>query len=250
MSDGDTTTVTSIPLINIWRRLLLGLFFMSGISGLIYEVVWTRMLHLLFGDTVLAVSTVLASFMAGLALGSYAIGRHVDRRARILPLYAALEVGIGVSAIVLPSMLETLTPVYVWLHRQLHDSFWLFSAVRFLLAFSLLLAPTALMGATLPVLSRYMVRNTATLGRNVGTLYALNTGGAVLGCFAAGFILLGRFGLTRTVWIGAALNVAIALIVWIGARWGPTEAREAESPPSQPDHEVPVPAAQETMARR
>src|SRR5215468_8157532 len=250
MSDGDTAIVTPAPLVNLWRRLLLGLFFLSGISGLLYEVAWTRMLHLLFGDTVLAVSTVLASFMAGLALGSYVIGRRVDRRARVLPLYAGLEVGIGVSALALPLALVILTPVYVWLYRQLHDSFWLFSTARFLLAFSLLLVPTALMGATLPVLSRYMVRNTATLGWSVGTLYALNTAGAVLGCFAAGFVLLGRFGLTRTVWIGAALNLAIALIVWIGARWGPTEARDAEKPPSQPDHEVPAPTVQEAMARR
>src|SRR5262245_66472844 len=122
------------------------------------------MLHLLFGDTVLAVSTVLASFMAGLALGSYVIGRHVDRRARILPLYAALEAGIGISAIALPPALDALTPVYVWLHRYFHDSFWLLSAVRFLIAFSLLCVPTALMGATLPVLSRYMVRHTRTIG--------------------------------------------------------------------------------------
>src|SRR5215475_11635012 len=106
MSDGDTTTVTSIPLINIWRRLLLGLFFLSGISGLLYEVAWTRMLHLLFGDTVLAVSTVLASFMAGLALGSFWIGRNVDRRPRVLPLYAGLEAGIGVSAVLLPVALN------------------------------------------------------------------------------------------------------------------------------------------------
>src|SRR5438445_2514960 len=102
----DTAIVTSAPLVNLWRRLLLGLFFLSGISGLIYEVAWTRMLHLLFGDTVLAVSTVLASFMAGFALGSFWIGRHVDRRPHVLPLYAALEAMIGVSAILLPVALD------------------------------------------------------------------------------------------------------------------------------------------------
>src|SRR6266705_46028 len=157
MSAGDTAIVTSAPLVNIWRRLLLGLFFLSGISGLLYEVAWTRMLHLLFGDTVLAVSTVLASFMAGLALGSFWSGRYVDRRPRVLALYAGLEAGIGLSAVLLPGVLQALTPVYVWLHRYLDGSFWLLSGVRFLLAFCLLCVPTALMGATLPVLSRYMV---------------------------------------------------------------------------------------------
>src|SRR5437870_9457579 len=115
MSDGDTAIVTSAPLVNLWRRLLLGLFFLSGMSGLLYEVAWTRMLHLLFGDTVLAVSTVLASFMAGLALGSFWIGRSIDRRPRVLGLYAGLEAGIGLSAIGLPVGLQVLTPVYVWL---------------------------------------------------------------------------------------------------------------------------------------
>ena len=138
--------------------------------------------------------------------------------------------------------LGALTPVYVWSHRHLHDSFWLFSAARFALAFSLLFAPTVLMGATLPVLSRYMVRNTATLGWRVGTLYALNTGGAVVGCFAAGYVLLGRYGLSRTVWIGAALNLAIALVVWVGQRWAPEEARAAAPLPSAPDEGAGAPA--------
>ena len=105
----------------LWRRLVLGLFFVSGISGLLYEVAWTRMLHLLFGDTVLAVSTVLASFMAGLALGSFWTGRYVDRRPPSLALYAGLEAAIGVSAIPLPVALLALTPVYVWLHQPLHS---------------------------------------------------------------------------------------------------------------------------------
>src|SRR5499426_4185004 len=171
MNDGDTTTVTSIPLINIWRRLLLGLFFFSGISGLLYEVAWTRMLHLLFGDTVLAVSTVLASFMAGLALGSFWIGRFIDSRRRVLAVYAGLEAGIGLSALLFPGALQALTSLYVWLHQLLSSSFWLFGLVRFLLAFGLLCVPTALMGATLPVLSRYLVQSSAALGGNVATLY-------------------------------------------------------------------------------
>src|SRR5262249_30233567 len=141
----------------------------------------------------------------------------------------------------LPVALDAVTPVYVWLHRHLHDSFWLVSAARFVLAFSLLCLPTALMGATLPVLSRYMVRNTASLGWRVGTLYALNTGGAVVGCFAAGYVLLGRYGLTRTVWIGAALNLAIALVVWVGQRWAPEEVPVAETPPTRA-HEAALPA--------
>jgi len=228
------STVLSGPLANIWRRLLLALFFLSGISGLLYEVSWTRMLHLLFGDTVLAVSTVLASFMTGLALGSLWCGRYVDRRPRVLALYAGLEASIALSAVLLPVALQALTPLYVWLHQHLAGVFWLFSLVRFLLAFTLLCVPTSLMGATLPVLSRCIVRNDAALGWSVGTLYALNTGGAVVGCFVAGYVLLGRVGLSRTVWIGAALNLAIALVVWVGRRRMEEAARLAETPLSTP----------------
>src|SRR3989454_7924862 len=218
----------SALLVRIWRRVVLALCFLSGISGLLYEVVWARMLHLLFGDTVLAVSTVLASFMAGLAMGSFWIGRYIDRRRRVLAVYAGLEAGIGLSALLVPVVLQALTPLYVWLHQSLSASFWLFSLVRFLLAFCLLCVPTALMGATLPVLSRYLVQSSATLGWNVGALYALNTGGAVLGCFMAGYMLIGSLGLSRTVWIGAALNFAIALVVWVGQRWiEAPDAREA-----------------------
>src|SRR2546425_6912601 len=102
--------------VRIWRRVVLALCVLSGISGLLYEVAWTRMLHLLFGDTVLAVSTVLASFMAGLALGSFWSGRYVDRRPRGLALYAALEAGIGVSAVALPVVLQALTPLFILVH--------------------------------------------------------------------------------------------------------------------------------------
>ena len=91
----------------------------------------------------------------------------------------------------------------------------LLALARFVLAFGLLLVPTTLMGATLPVLSRYIVRTHATLGWHVGVLYALNTAGAVLGCFAAGYVLIGAVGLYQTVAIGAALNMVIALMVWV-----------------------------------
>lgn len=226
--------VAPVSLVRIWRPLVLGLFFLSGISGLLYEVAWTRMLHLLFGDTVLAVSTVLASFMAGLAMGSFWIGRSIDRRPRVLALYAGLEAGIGLSAVLFSVVLQTLTPLYIGLHQYLHSSFWLFSVARFLLAFCLLCVPTTLMGATLPVLSRYMVRHHATLGWSVGTLYSLNTGGAVLGCFLAGYVLLGSVGLVHTVWIGAALNLAIALVVWVGQRWAEEKPTTLEAPRSTP----------------
>ena len=230
--------VPSAPLVRNFHRAVFVLCFLSGISGLLYEVAWARMLHLLFGDTVLAVSTVLASFMAGLALGSFWIGRFIDRRRCVLAVYAYLEAGIGLSALLFPDALQAIAPLYVWLHRSLSSSFWLLGLVRFLLAFGLLCVPTALMGATLPVLSRYLVHSSDVLGRNVGALYALNTGGAVLGCLMAGYVLIGSLGLSWTVWIGAALNFAIAIAVWVGQRWieAPGASEALAKPPRDPVH--------------
>jgi spermidine synthase len=221
-----------------WRLVVVGLFFISGISALMYEIAWTRLMSLLFGDTVFAVSTVLTSFMAGLALGSFWGGRMIDRRPRVLTMYAFLEVSIGLSALLLPLALEGITPLYVWLHRHLHTTFYLFSLLRLLLALSLLLIPTTLMGATLPVLSRYLVQTHATLGQHMGLLYGLNTSGAVIGCFAAGYILIGRVGLYQTVGIGAALNLAIGFAAWgLRGRAGegpPVGMAQAEMSPSAP----------------
>jgi spermidine synthase len=214
----------------VWRCLILGLFCASGISGLLYEVAWTRLLHLLLGDTVLATSTVLAAFMTGLALGSYASGRRIDQQQHVLPIYAGLELGIGLTALLLPPLVEAITPLYVWLHQHLHSRVFLFGLGRFLLAFGLLLVPTTLMGATLPVLSRYVVHTQARLGWNVGVLYALNTAGAVLGCLVAGYILLGSVGVYQTIVLGATLNLTIACLVWLGR--GRAEARQVAQPPA------------------
>src|SRR5436309_15379976 len=107
----------SALLVRIWRRVVLAVCFLSGVSGLLYEVVWARMLHLLFGDTVLAVSTVLASFMAGLAMGSFWIGRYIDRRRRVLAVYEGIEAGIGLSTLLILVVLLPLMSLFDRFHQ-------------------------------------------------------------------------------------------------------------------------------------
>jgi spermidine synthase len=241
--DADRGRDQVTPQTKAWRRVVIGLFFASGISALMYELAWTRLLHLLFGDTVLAVSTVLSSFMAGLALGGFLGGRLIDRRPQVLTIYAGLEMSIGLIALLLLLVLQTSTPVYVWLYRQFYPSVYLFSLLRFLIAFALLLIPTTLMGATLPVLSRYVVHAHTTLGQHMGLLYGLNTGGAVIGCLLAGYVLIGSVGLYETVAIGAGLNLAIGLLAWglrrrAGERSPISEAQAAASDGRQSDAPV------------
>jgi len=192
---------------------LLICFFVSGAAALIYEVVWMRMLTQIFGSSAHAVATVLAAFMAGLALGSYVFGRLTDQARNFLRLYALLELGIGVYGFLVPIVFRMAQGVYVPLF-WLYDSYpVIFNSVLFLLSFVLLVIPTFLMGATLPVLSRFFVRSFTHLGQRVGDLYGTNTLGAVLGCGVAGYALIPNLGMKWSIYIAATLNVAIALVI-------------------------------------
>lgn len=217
------------------KRILAGVvacFFFSGATGLIYEVLWIRMLGLVFGHTVFAITTVLTAFMAGLGLGSFLFGRIADRRQRPLALYGILEIGIGLACLLIPWFLPWVETLYLALSRTLHLSFFAFSLFQFVLILTLLLLPTTLMGATLPVLSRFFVRDESTLGRQVGLLYALNTFGAVLGIALGGYFLLPNFGMRGTLYLAATLNIGIgALVIAYDAhlrRLGIAGAREEE----------------------
>lgn len=189
-------------------------FFFSGIAGLMYEVIWIRQLSLIFGATSFAISTVLASFMGGLALGSYYFGKIADRRRDHLKLYAILEGTIAVYCLILPFLFKAITGVYVLTWRSMGGSFYSMSLLRFALCAVLLLLPTTFMGATLPILSRYAIRRIDKFGAGFGRLYGINTFGAVLGCFAAGYFLIGTIGVWKTTILAAVLNVVVALIAW------------------------------------
>jgi spermidine synthase len=193
--------------------LVYGLFFLSGAIGLLYEVVWARMLTQIFGNTTHAISTVLAAFMAGLALGSYVFGRIADTGRNALLAYGLLEGGVGIYGLLVPTLFALTQQAYTRLYGLVEVSFTIFSVVLFLLAFVVIVVPTALMGATLPVLSRFCVTQVTSLGRRVGDLYAINTLGAVVGCALTGFALIAGLGLQGTVRLGAALNLSIALLI-------------------------------------
>jgi spermidine synthase len=188
-------------------------FFFSGATGLIYEVLWTRLLGLVFGHTVFAITTVLSAFMAGLGVGSYLFGKVADRHAHPLRLYGLLEVGIGVYALLTPMLLSKAEAFYIPLYRSLELSFFAFSLAQFLVIFLILLVPTTLMGATLPVLSRFFVHEIVSLGGQVGRLYAFNTFGAVLGAYLAGFHLLPTLGIRISLLLAAVGNIGIGALV-------------------------------------
>lgn len=210
--------------------LLLALFFLSGACGLVYQVVWLRTLSLVFGTTTFAVSAVVSSFMAGLGLGSYLSGRYLAHRGRALRLFGAMEVGVGLYALLLPWLLVSVARSFTRAVAGLGLGVYPESVLKLALSFAVLLLPTSLMGATLPLLAEHTVERFGHLGTRVGRLYALNTFGAAVGCFVAGFAAIPALGVTGTTWATAALNFTVgALAIALGG--GVTRAAAPEGRP-------------------
>ncbi len=185
------------------------LLVLSGVAGLIYQVAWVRLLGLAFGVTVYAISTVLAAFMAGLAIGSLVGGRRADTTRNPLRVYGLVELGVGATALLTPWAFNSLQEVYAALAEAPPVA----AAIRTILAFAVLLVPTGLMGATLPLAIRG-VRATSSTGedsRAIGLLYGINTGGAIAGCLLSGFVLIGRLGLSETIGSAALCNLLAGL---------------------------------------
>ncbi|MHC4592044.1 MAG: fused MFS/spermidine synthase, partial [Planctomycetota bacterium] len=187
------------------------LFVVSGSVGLIYEVAWKHIFTTVFGSTTYAVSVVIAVFMAGLALGSFVFGRVADRTRRHLLIFALLQAGIAVSGLLVPPALHGVEGLYRIVF-QWSGSAALLTTVQVLVSAVILLVPTFLMGGTLPVLSRFMAARRGQVGSAVGLLYGLNTLGAAAGAFLTGFVLIRILGTLKTIYLAAAVNIAVAVV--------------------------------------
>ena len=200
--------------------LILGIFFLSGLCGLIYEVVWARQFILVFGVTTLSVSTILTAFMGGLALGSWHFGRIADQKGRLLTLYGFLEMGIGLYALFLLLVFPHLPRLYSPILRFFGEGYWISLIPRFSLSVILLILPTTLMGGTLPVLGGFFVQTFNHLGKRLGALYAVNTFGGVAGSFLTGFFLLSFLGANLSMVLAALTNLALgAFALWLARSW-------------------------------
>ena len=218
----------------IWIYLF---FFISGSTGLIYEVVWTRLLTLVMGNTHYSISTVLTAFMGGLALGSYVGGKVIDKRFNPLTAYAILEAGIGVYCLLIPSLIDLALPLFKWVYLNLGDSYTQASLARFFVCVVILILPATFMGATLPVLSKFISKKEAHIGREVGTLYSVNTFGAVLGAWASAFVFMRLWGVEATIWMAALLNLAISAVIFLIFR-PPLKEKVASSTPQEAETPV------------
>ncbi len=198
------------------RLFFLGLvylmFFFSGASALIYQVVWVRSLSLVFGGTHLAVTTVLSVFMGGLALGSYLIGRRIDAIKNPLRLYGILEFAIALSAALFMLLLKMYPVAYIFLAQGGEASPLYLTVVRVIFSFFALILPTTLMGGTLPVLSRFTAQHSSDLGKRLSLLYGFNTLGAVFGTAAAGFVLLRFYSVSVAFAVAILINILVGLL--------------------------------------
>jgi spermidine synthase len=187
------------------------------------------MLGLVFGATTLAVSTVLAAFMGGLALGSALAGRLAPRITKPLATYGWMEIGIAAYALLVPLLFRLIDHVYVLIWQQFQPGFFAFSLWRFVLSGLVLLIPTTLMGATLPVLAAAVIHAAGRNSNSVTRLYACNLAGAILGTLAAGFVLLPTLGVRMTIVVAAVLNVMVGVIAIVLQRRAGTKASVEEA---------------------
>ena len=226
VSESDSVP-QNIPQATRWGAshfLVVGLlFFFSGLSSLIYQVIWTRELVFVFGSTSFASSTVLSAFMGGLGLGSYFAGKYCDRMKNPFLWYGILEAGIGVWALLVPFLLDAAIPFYKIFWQAFHSEVLVFSLVRFAVVALILLPPTVFMGATLPLLARFIISSLSIVGNRVGFLYSINTCGAVFGAVTAGFMLIPSLGLNLTNLVAAIINFLLGLVVYLlQAKWSST----------------------------
>jgi len=192
-------------------KLVLAIFILSGAAGLMYEVVWSRQLVLVFGNTTQAVSTILTGFFGGMAIGSFLGGRFADRVRSPLRMYGVIELVLVVVVLATPITFRLLHEVYSGAYGALEGSFEAIALLRFALAILALAPATILMGATLPALTRQLTGD-AHLSSAFGRLYAANTLGAIIGTFAAGIVLIELLGLTGTLVVGAACSGIAGLV--------------------------------------
>ena len=197
--------------------LLYVIFFFSGASSLIYQIVWLRKLSLILGNTTFATSAILTTFMGGLALGSYLFGKYVDQSKHPLRLYGKLELFIGLYALIIPAVFKWAGPLFSALYNNFHDQPLLYNGLILVCCTVFMLLPAVCMGATLPLLCRIYTTGHQRLGSDLGRIYGLNTVGGALGALACGFWLIKGLGMNGSLALAVGINGLIAVFCFAAA---------------------------------
>lgn len=194
-------------------------FFLSGASALVYQVVWERMLTLVFGLSTLSVAAVLSAFLGGMALGARILGPVADRATRPLRTYAFVELGIALAGAATLGLIPVLMRGFSALYSAVEPGWFGSNLIRFALAFLAIGAPSVLIGATVPVMARLLTVRVGATAIGFGRGYTVNTAGSVLGAVAAGFVLIRLVGTQHALACAVLGNLAaFATALWLDAR--------------------------------
>jgi len=198
------------------------LFFFSGFSALVYQVVWMRQLGLFLGSDAYSAAITLSVFLGGLSLGSWVAGKFADRLARPLLVFGVIEVAIGLYALFFGDLLSAFSPLLGGLYRDIFLSMPLvYQFVRVSLAATILCIPTILMGMTLPIIVGGVGQRESGVGKHSGTFYAINTLGAFCGTLGSAFYLIPLLGVAKATYTAVAINIVVGLlVVFVGLRSG------------------------------
>lgn len=207
------------------------LVFLSGFCALIYQVLWMKQLGLLFGNTSHAAGVTLAAFFAGLAAGSWFWGKRSARSGNPLRVYAGLELGIAIAALLYFVVMKGYFLIYPELYQSVHSGTWLL-LIKFLLALVLIFPSAFFMGGTIPVIGQYAIRERLRFGSTSALLYGTNTLGAALGALMGGFFMPMWFGFRLTCIIAIIITVVVAVLAWLVSR-SPAAARTPETDNSE-----------------
>jgi len=237
VSHPRSTKPVAVPRSGLTLRLsIYVMFFLSGATALIFEILWSRQFVTVFGNTSYAISVVLCAFMGGLGIGSLLGGRLADRFPQRLLMYGGMLAGVALWAMAIPVMLEVIMVHLPGLSLLAPHSLLVPSLTRFVLSFCVLLVPCTMMGATLPLLSRFCADSVDVIGSRIGMLYGLDTLGAAAGCFSAGFWMIQTLGLSATNRLAVSINLSIAVLVLLhhlarsrGAAPVPHKAKQTET---------------------
>ena len=193
------------------------LLLLSGFATLSYEVIWQRDLGLIFGNTVHSAATVTSAYMAGIALGAYLAGKLAPRLKNPIRTFGALELGIGLYALVVPYLFHVLRALYRFSYQNISDDLPFLTVLRLVLGFVVLLIPTMLMGATLPVLCKGLAARTEKFGARLGVLYGANTLGAVAGVVSCAFLMIPSLGMTGTRFVAVGVSCTVGLLAIVAS---------------------------------
>lgn len=199
-------------------NLILIVFGISGMTALIYEITWIRPLSLIFGTTLYSVTTIVASFILGLGIGSWVAGKYSDRLKNTLSYFGITQIAIGVYGILLLWVFPHLPDFYTSIYHVTYPNYELFLPLQVLFSILLLIVPTTLMGSTLPLLLKIYSKDVRTIGNNVGKLDGSNSFGAMIGVICAGFFMIPILGIHHTIIVTASINFIIGFGILINEK--------------------------------